>query len=120
MAIFNGFVYGAVEDDSSTVGEVYSDRETEIGIWMGKPLFRKVVISTITQLDAEVKLGTIASTAKIVNMYGVADTGGAYTAIPTYILAVYSYSGGIYVFANSGGNISAGNTVNVTVEYTKN
>lgn len=125
------FAFSGLKGDKGDTGaigpqgvgfEVYLDQETEIGTWMGKPLYRRVVTGKITALQTEIKLGDIPSTAKVVNMSGIIEDSTSYAPITSFDVALYSYvgSGGVYIFVKDNPNLPVGSTALISVEYTKN
>ena len=118
----------------SAPGEVYSEEETLIGTWMGKPLYRRVlsfVFDTETVHDVISLPADIVEFLRVEAMYYTTSSvihplpfvNGA--PDPTLVISVYGYiNHSIYgnaVFFNRIGSVSAatGKKVRVIIEYTK-
>lgn len=64
---------------------VYSDTETIIGTWLGKPLYRKVSTTTSITLGSQIQLESIANVKECVKLSGVLIGSSGFT-IPIGVL----------------------------------
>ncbi len=118
----------------SAPGEVYSEEETLIGTWMGKPLYRRVlsfVFDTETVHDVIYLPDDIVEFLRVEAMYY--NTNSVMFSLPfingapdpTLVISVYTYTNhptyGNAILFNRIGSISTatGKKVRVIIEYTK-
>lgn len=119
---------------SGVTNNVYSEKETLIGTWMGKPLYRRVLSFVF---DTETIHDMISLPADIVEFLRVEATYYNTSAViyplpfingapdPTLVINVYAYANhptyGNAIFFNRIGSISTatGKKVRVIIEYTK-
>ena len=125
---------GSGGSSGGVTNNVYSEEETLIGIWMGKPLYRRVlsfVFDTETGHDMISLPADIVEFLRVEAMYYTTSSvihllpfiNGA--PDPTLVISVYAYTNhstyGNAIFFNRIGSISAatGKKVRVIIEYTK-
>ena len=117
-----------------STNNVYSEEETLIGTWMGKPLYRRVlsfVFDTETSHDMISLPSDIVEFLRVEAMYH--NTSSVIYPLPfvngapdpTLVISVYAYTNhstyGNAIFFNRIGSISTatGKKVRVIIEYTK-
>lgn len=82
-------LYGAGSDigesSSQDTGENYSTEEVRIGTWVdGKPLYRKVIESVTPSSTTQVMdIAQFATTAQLINLFGVVFSGSYRIPVPT-------------------------------------
>jgi hypothetical protein len=115
-------LYEEFYNESKMNKQNYSTEEQVIGNWFGKPIYRKVIETTLTA-TSDVLLGTIDNFDTLININGYVSISGYLTSLLQYwndtlksILQVKKKDGGIYLNASS--NL-LNQYVYVIVEYTK-
>lgn len=112
------YVKDKLIDFDDITGNVHSTDEEVIGTWMGKPLYRRVLLGTLPDLTGGWQsLEYLDSTAVIRKAYGSLG----YLPFPVwlsndYYLAMQLFGDGYINVLGKGFN---GNQYNITVEYTK-
>lgn len=111
---------------------VYSTEEKVVGEWLGKPLYRKVIQTTIPETDADGTLGnkyvTVSPNAdNIINVRGFADISSSNNY--RIFLPIWETSTGYKIYVRGEGNnalflmnyvkVFSGMVATIIVEYTK-
>lgn len=112
--------YDKLKEEFKGGGEVYSEEETVIGTYLGKPLYRKTIVTTVAQVKIFFQSDEVTNRECIKKVFGVVNQAdGNATPFAGANLTWYFDSSAkalkMYVLANTVND----QQLQATVEYTK-
>lgn len=110
---------GEASDIASS--NVYSEGETVVGIYLGKPLYRRVISGTFPTLGSSwFNLYQLQSSDRLVNAYGSITVNSSVQITPSlYSSIAHDFGTGYVLFAQSQDNNYSNRSYKITLEYTK-